>query len=86
MAEEGKKISFGFSKTVKKPLVKNVAPVEEKKLDYIECVDDKAIKIIGYVIKSQSFVWQTLALSIHNLLFLDSFGFVIHTFLFDLPN
>ncbi|XP_058789871.1 G-patch domain and KOW motifs-containing protein isoform X2 [Phymastichus coffea] len=47
MADEGKKISFGFSKTVKKPLIKNAAPVEEKAVDYIDCVDDKAIKIVG---------------------------------------
>ncbi|XP_008208600.3 G-patch domain and KOW motifs-containing protein-like isoform X1 [Nasonia vitripennis] len=47
MAEEGKKISFGFSKSIKKPVLKNVVPKEEKKIDYIECVDDKAIKIVG---------------------------------------
>ena len=47
MAEEGKKISFGFSKSIKKSALQNVPPPEEKKIDYIECVDEKAIKIIG---------------------------------------
>lgn len=39
---EGKKISFGFIKT-KKP---EKLIVEEKK-DLIECVEEKAIKVIG---------------------------------------
>ncbi|XP_014210273.1 G-patch domain and KOW motifs-containing protein [Copidosoma floridanum] len=47
MAEEGKKISFGFSKSVKKPALKNVPPPEQKKVDYIECLDEKLIKIVG---------------------------------------
>ena len=50
MAGEGKKISFGFSKSIKKPVLQNAAPQEKAKVDYIECVDDKSIKIIGYVI------------------------------------
>lgn len=47
MAEEGKKISFGFAKSIKKPVLKNTAPQEEKKVDYIECLDEKGIKVIG---------------------------------------
>lgn len=47
MAEEGKKISFGFAKSIKKPVLKNTVPQEKKKVDYIECLDDKAIKVIG---------------------------------------
>ncbi|XP_043501058.1 G-patch domain and KOW motifs-containing protein [Polistes fuscatus] len=47
MTEEGKKISFGFAKTLKKPVLKNKLPQEQKKVDYIECLDDKDIKIIG---------------------------------------
>lgn len=45
--EESKKISFSFVKTVKKPLLDKPAPQEEKKVDYIECLDEKAIKVIG---------------------------------------
>lgn len=42
---EGKKISFGFMKTKKvdKPLVVN----NEEKKEYIECVEEKAIKVVG---------------------------------------
>lgn len=47
MAEEGKKISFGFAKSIKKPALKNPVPQEEKKVDYIECLDEKSIKVIG---------------------------------------
>ncbi|KOC66301.1 G patch domain and KOW motifs-containing protein [Habropoda laboriosa] len=47
MAEEGKKISFGFAKSIKKPVLKNPVPQEEKKVDYIECLDEKGIKVIG---------------------------------------
>ncbi|XP_033314674.1 G-patch domain and KOW motifs-containing protein-like isoform X2 [Bombus bifarius] len=47
MAEEGKKISFGFAKSIRKPVLKNVIPQEEKKVDYIECLDEKGIKVIG---------------------------------------
>ncbi|XP_060820541.1 G-patch domain and KOW motifs-containing protein isoform X4 [Bombus pascuorum] len=47
MAEEGKKISFGFAKSIKKPVLKNAIPQEEKKVDYIECLDEKGIKVIG---------------------------------------
>lgn len=47
MTEEGKKISFGFAKTIKKPLLKNNVAQEEKKVDYIECLDNKGIKVIG---------------------------------------
>ncbi|CAL7945352.1 unnamed protein product [Xylocopa violacea] len=45
--EEGKKISFGFAKSIKKPVLKNTVPQEEKKVDYIECLDEKGIKVIG---------------------------------------
>lgn len=47
MAEEGKKVSFGFAKSIKKPVLKNIVPPEEKKVDYIECLDEKNIKVIG---------------------------------------
>ncbi|XP_070531117.1 G-patch domain and KOW motifs-containing protein-like isoform X2 [Cardiocondyla obscurior] len=47
MAEESKKISFGFAKSVKKPIFDRSKLNEEKKVDYIECLDDKAIKVIG---------------------------------------
>ncbi|XP_076546824.1 G-patch domain and KOW motifs-containing protein-like isoform X2 [Osmia lignaria lignaria] len=47
MAEEGKKISFGFVKSIKKPVLKSTVPQEEKKVDYIECLDEKGIKVIG---------------------------------------
>lgn len=41
---EPKKISFGFMKTKKVE-----KPVIEDKKDYIECVEEKSIKIVGYV-------------------------------------
>lgn len=41
--EPGKKISFGFMKTNRKI---DKPPVPEKK-DYIECVEEKAIKVVG---------------------------------------
>ncbi|XP_046741415.1 G-patch domain and KOW motifs-containing protein [Diprion similis] len=47
MADEVKKISFGFSKSVKKPVLKNTVQHEKKKIDYIECLDEKAIRVIG---------------------------------------
>ncbi|XP_012224166.2 G-patch domain and KOW motifs-containing protein [Linepithema humile] len=47
MADEGKKISFGFAKSIKKPTLVKQIPQEEKKVDYIECLDEKAIKVIG---------------------------------------
>lgn len=46
MAEEGKKISFGFAKSIKKPVLKSTVPQEEKKVDYIECLYEKDIKVI----------------------------------------
>ncbi|XP_036149567.1 G-patch domain and KOW motifs-containing protein isoform X3 [Monomorium pharaonis] len=45
MAEENKKISFGFSKSIKKPILDK--PKEEKKVDYIECLDEKVIKVVN---------------------------------------
>lgn len=39
---EGKKISFGFKKTKKLEKL----PVQEK-VDFIECVEEKSIKIVG---------------------------------------
>lgn len=45
--EESKKISFSFVKLVKKPLLDKQVPHEEKKVEYIECLDEKAIKVIG---------------------------------------
>ncbi|XP_071574786.1 G-patch domain and KOW motifs-containing protein-like [Temnothorax nylanderi] len=47
MAEESKKISFGFAKSIKKPILDKQKLYEEKKVDYIECLDEKAIKVIG---------------------------------------
>ncbi|KYN01127.1 PREDICTED: G patch domain and KOW motifs-containing protein [Cyphomyrmex costatus] len=47
MAEESKKISFGFAKSVKKPILDKQKLHQDKKVDYIECLDDKAIKVIG---------------------------------------
>ncbi|XP_020284700.1 nitrilase and fragile histidine triad fusion protein NitFhit-like [Pseudomyrmex gracilis] len=43
---ESKKISFAFTKSIKKSTLKQV-PQEEKKIDYIKCLDAKAIKVIG---------------------------------------
>lgn len=42
---EGKKISFGFMKTKKadKPILEN----SDEKKDYIECVEEHSIKIVG---------------------------------------
>lgn len=48
MTQESKKISFGFSKSSRKPLLK--APTEAKvkdEKDYIKCIDDKSIKLIN---------------------------------------
>ncbi|XP_015589342.1 G-patch domain and KOW motifs-containing protein [Cephus cinctus] len=47
MADDGKKISFGFSKSIKKTALKVIPPLEQKKVDFIECLDEKAIKVIG---------------------------------------
>lgn len=49
MSEEGKKFSFAFAKSIKKTNLQNPPAPEKKKVDYIECVDEQAIKIIGYV-------------------------------------
>ncbi|XP_018054675.1 PREDICTED: nitrilase homolog 2 isoform X2 [Atta colombica] len=56
MAEESKKISFGFAKSVKKPILGKQKLHQEKKVDYIECLDDKAIKVIGKEDKKEEFV------------------------------
>lgn len=43
---EGKKISFGFMKT--KKAEKPFTPIiTEEKRDYIECVEEKSIKVVG---------------------------------------
>ncbi|XP_077270370.1 G-patch domain and KOW motifs-containing protein-like isoform X2 [Temnothorax americanus] len=47
MTEESKKISFGFAKSIKKPILDKQKLYVEKKVDYIECLDEKAIKVIG---------------------------------------
>lgn len=47
MAEETKKISFAFAKSIKKSIIKTTVPQEQKKVDYIECLDEKGIKVIG---------------------------------------
>lgn len=41
---ETKKISFGFMKTKKQD-----KPVVAEQKEYIECVEEKSIKIVGYV-------------------------------------
>lgn len=41
---EGKKISFGFMKTKKVE-----KPVIEEKKEFIECMEEKSIKVVGYV-------------------------------------
>ncbi|KAK0098154.1 hypothetical protein PV326_010853 [Microctonus aethiopoides] len=46
MAQESKKISFGFSKSIKKPDLKPITQIETKKIDYIEYVDEKSIKVV----------------------------------------
>lgn len=43
---ENKKISFSFAKSVKKPLLEKQL-LQEKKVEYIACLDEKAIKVIG---------------------------------------
>ncbi|CAA9998766.1 unnamed protein product [Nesidiocoris tenuis] len=43
--EVPKKIVFGFSKVVKKPLLLTPQPVEE--VEYIKCVEDKAVKLVN---------------------------------------
>lgn len=47
MAEESKKISFGFAKSIKRPILDKQKLQEVKQVDYIECLDEKAIKVIG---------------------------------------
>ncbi|XP_043277517.1 G-patch domain and KOW motifs-containing protein [Venturia canescens] len=47
MTDDGKKVSFGFSKSIKKSTLKIQPPVEEKKVEYIEYVDEESIKIVG---------------------------------------
>lgn len=50
MTDDGKKVSFGFSKSIKKSALKIQPPLEQKKVDYIEYVDEESIKIVGYVL------------------------------------
>jgi len=47
MTEESKKISFAFAKSIKKTILDKQKLHQEKKVDYIECLDEKAIKVIG---------------------------------------
>ncbi|XP_012266206.2 G-patch domain and KOW motifs-containing protein [Athalia rosae] len=54
MGEEVKKISFGFSKSVKKPALKGTVSQEAKKVDYIECLDEKSIKVVGVEEKKEN--------------------------------
>ncbi|XP_059611164.1 G-patch domain and KOW motifs-containing protein [Phlebotomus argentipes] len=44
---DGKKISFGFSKIVKKPQLGNVQKKEEQKVELIECLEGQEIKVTG---------------------------------------
>lgn len=41
---EGKKISFGFMKTKKVD-----KPLAEEKKEFIESIEEKSIKVVGYV-------------------------------------
>lgn len=43
---ENKKISFGFSKTVKKPTLLNQPPKGQPQVDYVECIDEQTIKSV----------------------------------------
>lgn len=47
MAQEGKKISFGFSKSLKKAPLKSTVVQQSEKIDFIKCLDDQSIKVIG---------------------------------------
>lgn len=48
MAEkEETKISFSITKAIKKPMLVKQVPQEQKKVDYINSIDDNVIKIIG---------------------------------------
>ncbi|XP_055715422.1 G-patch domain and KOW motifs-containing protein [Phlebotomus papatasi] len=44
---DGKKISFGFSKIVKKPQLNSVPKKEEEKIELIECLEGQEIKVSG---------------------------------------
>lgn len=47
---EPKKISFGFSKLKKPSLIQNIKPVEKeekKDVQYIDCLEESSIKVIG---------------------------------------
>lgn len=43
--DANKKISFGFTKLAKKPAVVRSQPVEEKKVELVECLEGQSIKI-----------------------------------------
>lgn len=50
MENEPKKISFGFSKLIKKPnIVLNKEPQKstENKVQLIDCLEEKSIKVVG---------------------------------------
>lgn len=53
MEEDTKKISFSFKQVTSKPKVVPIASKSnnEKNIDFIECVEEKAIKVIGLVEK-----------------------------------
>lgn len=54
MAEDTKKISFSFKQVLSKPKVVPLAPktVPEKAVQFIECVEEKSIKVVGLEVKS----------------------------------
>lgn len=43
--DANKKISFGFTKLVKKSTVVRPQPAEEKKVELVECLEEQSIKI-----------------------------------------
>ncbi|CAH0392228.1 unnamed protein product [Bemisia tabaci] len=53
MSEEKKKISFGFSKLVKKPNVIPAAPKPAETVEFIKCVEDNNIQVLNEVIKEE---------------------------------
>lgn len=44
---DGKKISFGFSKIVKKTQLNSAPKKEEEKVELIECLEGQEIKVSG---------------------------------------
>lgn len=47
MGDDAKKISFSFKQNIK-PKIVPVTPVPEKTVQFIECVEEKSIKVVGF--------------------------------------